>query len=96
MSERHTIKTTHIQFLIKNALHLAEAVDGEQGSVITGQPEGNYEAPLHDAAITLPVQVHANGFALPEHILCKAVSDLRHAADELDAERLACYGWRQV
>lgn len=29
-------------------------------------------------------------------LLEKAVADLRHAAAELEAERLNCYGWRQV
>ena len=96
MSERYTVRTDHILLLLANAKALIESVNGEQGSAITGQPEGNIEAPLHDSAITLPVHIHGNGFALPEHILCKPISDLRHAADELDAERLSCYGWRQV
>lgn len=92
---RHTIRTAHIQRLIANAAKLAEAVNGEQASYDV-DPQGITEVPHSVARIPLPEDVQARGHALPEHMLCKAISDLRHAADELDAERLSCFGWRQV
>lgn len=77
----HQVRTTHIQSLIEGSLALAQAVDGRQaGSVIATLSPDVYDGDE-------PPRV--------EHALCKAVSDLRHAADELDAERLSCYGWRQ-
>lgn len=80
----YTIRTNHIQKLIANAQHLAKAVHLE----------------LAGTTIALPPEVYASsdvvGRAHVEHILCKAISDLRHAADELDSERLSCFGWRQV
>lgn len=76
---RHTVRTTHIQHLIKNALSLAQRVDGVR------------------AGAMIPLEEHqrTNPEALVEHALFKAISDLRHAADELDAERLSCFGWSQ-
>lgn len=76
----HTVRTTHIQHLIKNALSLAERVDGVQAGALV---------PLEDH------QRPGNPEAKVDHALCKAISDLRHAADELDAERLSCFGWAQ-
>ncbi len=76
----HVVRTTHVQHLIRNGLSLAQRVDGAAaGSVV----------PLEDAQ--RPGRPEAN----VEHALCKAISDLRHAADELDAERLSCFGWAQ-
>lgn len=47
-----------------------------------------------DMTVTLGAS-HRDGQAHVTHALCKAISDLRHAADELDAERLSCHGWAQ-
>lgn len=93
---QHVIRTTHIQRLIKNALALAELVDGKTATQTYTAQGGYFEAPRAVVAIELPEGVRAEPTALPEHVLCKAISDLRHAADELDAERLSCYGWAQV
>lgn len=79
-SEHYVVRTTHIQALIRNALVLAEAANGATASYMVEVPEGTRSSP----------------YAEPHHLLCKAISDLRHAADELDAERLSCFGWRQV
>lgn len=76
----HIVHTTHIQALILNGLSLAQRVDDvEAGTVV---PLEDHQRPGHPEA---PV----------EHALCKAIADLRHAADELDAERLSCFGWAQ-
>lgn len=76
----YVVQTTHIQHLIENAAQLAARVHGEIGGTMISLEDGQREHPE----------------ALVEHALCKAISDLRHAADELDAERLSCFGWRQV
>lgn len=76
----HIVRTTHIQQMLRNALALAERVDGvEAGAMV----------PLEDR------QRPGNPEARVEHALCKAISDARHAAAELDAERLSCFGWAQ-
>ncbi|MCU1592436.1 MAG: hypothetical protein JWP11_3692 [Frankiales bacterium] len=77
---RHHVQTRHIRALIRNGLSLAERVDG--------CPAGTM-VPLEDH------QRPGQPEALVEHALCKAIADLRHAADELDAERLSCFGWAQ-
>lgn len=77
----HVVSTRHIQRLIGNAMDLARRVDGKESGTVIG---------------LLDEQRPGNPEANVEHALCKAISDLRHAADELDAERLSCYGWRQV
>lgn len=77
----HVVRTTHIQFLIRNGLSLAERVDGVTPGTMV---------PLEDR------QRPGRPEALVDHALCKAISDLRHAADELDAERLSCFGWAQA
>ncbi len=76
----HTVRTTHIQRLIKNALALADRADGAVAGTMI---------PLEDS--------HRPGQpeALVDHALAKAASDLRHAAEELEAERHSCYGWAQ-
>lgn len=76
----HTVQTTHIQRLIGNAMDLARRVDGKEAGTMIG---------LQDH------QRPGSPEALVEHAVCKAISDLRHAADELDAERLSCFGWAQ-
>lgn len=76
----HTISTRHIQRLITNALDLSRRVDGKEAGSTIG---------------LLPEQRDEPN-AQVEQALCKAIADLRHAADELDAERLNCYGWKQV
>lgn len=95
---QHTIRTTHIQRLIQNALNLAERVDDQKASHIYGKDGSIREAPFDEVAIYLPLSPPTNvrTRVLPEHVLCKAISDLRHAAAELDAERLSCFGWAQV
>lgn len=77
----HVVRTNHIQELIANGMKLARRVNGEQAGTMVS---------LEDR------QRPGNPEALVEHALCKAISDLRHAADELDAERLSCHGWAQV
>jgi hypothetical protein len=85
----HTVQTTHIQRLIKNALEIAEKVDGhEAAELVRDIGPAQYRADQNPESELLVPRV--------EYALCKAVSDLRHAADELDAERLSCYGWQQV
>lgn len=76
----HVVLTAHIQRLIENAGKLAERAHGVAAGTMIPLEDGQRDQPE----------------ALVEHALCKAISDLRHAADELDAERLSCYGWRQV
>lgn len=77
----HVIRTQHIQKLIGNAADLARRVDGKQAGTVIGVED--WQRP-------------GNPEAVVDHALCKAISDLRHAADELDAERLSCFGWAQV
>jgi hypothetical protein len=64
--------------MIRNALFLAEQVDGLECST------------------SIPTKAHIRETASVGSALEKAISDLRHAADELDAERLSCHGWKQV
>lgn len=78
---RHTVSTRHIQRLIGNAADLARRVDGKPAGTVIGVRE-------HQR----PGGPDAN----VEYALCKAIADLRHAAEELDAERLSCFGWAQV
>lgn len=76
----HVVRTRHIQALIRNGLSLAERVDGiPAGTLVSLEDHHRPGRPE----------------ALVDHALCKAISDLRHAADELDAERLSCFGWAQ-
>lgn len=77
---QHVIATTHIQKLIKNALKLAETVDGERGGTMM---------------VMFP-EVFAGSDVPARECLVKAVADLRHAADELEAEYLSTKGWKQV
>lgn len=76
----YVVRTNHIQELIANAQILARKVNRvEAGTMISLEENQRPGSPE----------------ALVEHALCKAISDLRHAAAELDAERLNCYGWAQ-
>jgi hypothetical protein len=77
---QHTVQTTHIQRLIENGLTLAKQCDG----VEAGQQA------------RIPINSWNWGVSKPEHALEKAAADLRHAAEELEAERLSCLGWEQV
>lgn len=79
----HTVRTTHIQRLIENGLRLARLANGQTETIVTGD--------IADL-ITDP-----KGLSIPvDHALAKAAADLRHAAEELEAERLSVLGWRQV
>lgn len=78
----HKVRTTHIQRLIDNARTLAALCHGSSGNSRVGLPEHAVE----DGLVSQTV----------EWTLEKAIADLRHAADELDAERMACRGFRQV
>ena len=81
---QHTVRTTHIQRLIENGLYLAQRCDNVSGLIAFNVPvPGN---PSAQFARNAPV----------EHALQKAAADLRHAAEELEAERLSCLGWAQV
>lgn len=78
----HVVTTAHIQRLIANALTIAEECDNVPAGVLL-----SFDPPVRRVtAPTAPV----------DHALAKAVADLRHAADELEAERLSCLGWPQV
>ena len=46
-----------------------------------------------DALVLVPE--HPNGPVAVVDALEKAASNLRHAAEELTAERLGCFGWTQ-
>lgn len=76
----HTVRTRHVQSLIANALLIAKAVDGELATV---RLSGDDVGNTHESV------------CIPD-ALEKAVTDLRHAAAELEAERLSCFGWGQV
>lgn len=78
---QHTVRTTHIQRLIANGARLAQLCDGSSGTVAA---EDSHQDPGKPGGV--PV----------EHVLQKAAADLRHAAEELEAERLSCLGWPQV
>jgi hypothetical protein len=74
------IRTSHIQRLNRHALDLAQRVDGKSSSQSLEVQEGQRHVPV----------------ALPQEMLRKAITDLRHAACELEAEAEACNGWAQV
>lgn len=79
---QHTVQTRHIQRLIINALDLAQRVDGlHQSQDVAVQPAQRFDE-----------QGEVNVFMA----LRKAAADLRHAAEELEAEAQSCLGWRQV
>lgn len=75
----HVVRTTHVQHLIRNGLALAKLADD--------QWPGSEVRPADGASQHRVVTV--------EDALEKAAADLRHAAAELDAERLSCRGWKQ-
>ena len=77
----HTVRTTHIQRLIENGLALAKAVDGKN-------PHQHLDVGEH--------RMGPHPRRYPWGVLEKAAADLRHAAEELDAERLSCDDWKQV
>lgn len=77
----HMVATSHIQDLINNGALLARAAHGKRSDTFWGAPAGTTLA---------PAQVNASA------ALDKAAHDLRHAADELQAEADSCRGWRQV
>lgn len=76
----HNVRTTHIQGLIHNSLGLAKAVDGQADDALLAGVDVGCDREI----VTVPEAIEV------------AVADLRHAADELDRERLSCYGWPQV
>ncbi len=76
----HVVRTTHVQRLIRNGLALAEQVNGQPAGATLVPPLTAYSADR-------PPSV--------DQALGKAAADLRHAAEELEAERLSCYGWAQ-
>ncbi len=78
----YRVRTTHIQMLIRNGLGLAQMVDGFDADLR-----------LHVPLAARVDQQETSEF--PAAILEKAAADLRHAAEELEAERLSCLGWRQ-
>jgi hypothetical protein len=78
----HTVRTPHIQRLIDNGLSLAIAVDGAAGTHV--------KVPASAMQPDLTCEVYVID------VLEKAAADLRHAAEELEAERLSCLGWRQA
>lgn len=80
MSTEHKVVTTHIQHLIRNGLTHAMAAN-HQGEVID-------LSPTHSL-------VDFHGLRTVD-VLEKASADLRHAAEELAAERLSLLGFPQV
>lgn len=77
----HTIRTSHIRQLLEQAHDIAEAVDGSFGDTLVDLP----------STVSFP----AGDPRRCDHALAKAAQAARHAAEELEAERLECYGWRQ-
>lgn len=78
--QEHTVSTTRAQDFIKSGYRLAQVCDGA-GHVV----------PFADVHPEYPAE--GNSFTIDA--LEKAVADLRHAAEELDAERLSLKGWPQ-
>lgn len=79
----HQVRTTHIQHLIENGLRHARVVNGKAAGehvVLVGNTNGS----VPEQVITV------------EGALEKAAADLRHAAEELTAERLSLLGYPQV
>jgi hypothetical protein len=81
--EKHVVMTHHIQRLIRNGLELAELVDRHES-------RRTIVIPLH-----YRMRGHLEGPVSVTYVLEKAAADLRHAAAELDAERLNVLGWVQ-
>lgn len=80
----HAVQTTHIQHLIRGALDLAEQVHGHRGT--DGPIRVDPGRRVLGTSLDVPV----------DHALAKAAADLRHAAEELEAERLSVLGWTQT
>lgn len=81
----HTVRTSHIQRLIENGLDLARRVDGHTAHRFEGM-----------VGVQADQRIDGREDAPIADVLEKAIGDLRHAADELEAERNSCMGWRQV
>ena len=79
----HIVRTTHIQHLIENGLRIAKAVDGAEQRVRLGKTPGHWSDLSQEDVHTIDA-------------LEKAAADLRHAAEELTAERLSLLGWPQT
>lgn len=77
----HVVRTTHVQRLVDNAADLARRVDGMHGTEVVA---------LQDH------QRPGNPEARVQDVLTKAITDLRHAADELEEEWHSTVGWAQV
>lgn len=86
---QHTVRTTHIQRLIENGLRLARDLDNAKSGPAEHAPGQSWRVNVYDEHGGVRT-------VLPEHALQKAAADLRHAAEELEAERLSCLGWPQV
>lgn len=79
----HVVQTRHIQRLIENGLSLAIQVNNRDAGSHIGLSQ------LHHRG-----DPGALGPSV-DQVLGKAAADLRHAAEELEAERLSCFGWVQ-
>lgn len=78
----HVVQTHHISRLIDQARQLAlEANNTQAGEAIATPPSSRRPS----SAQRVPV----------DHALGRAANLLRHAAEELEDERLACLGWAQ-
>jgi hypothetical protein len=79
----HIVRTRHVRRLIGGALDLAMAAENADAGTLIG----------------VPIETRTNGepaASVPvDHALARAANLLRHAAEELEDERLACLGWRQ-
>jgi hypothetical protein len=82
----HVVRTTHIQRLIANGLDLAQRAHG----VGSDHPEVEMGNPTTQRVLGATTLVPVT------EVLAKAAADLRHAAEELEAERLSFLGWAQV
>lgn len=80
----HPVRTKHIQSLVSNALYLAQQADGQRGSDGPIRVDGSRR--ILGTSVEVPL----------DRVLEKAAADLRHAAEELEAERLSVLGWAQV
>lgn len=82
----HTVVTTHIQRLIHRSLMLAKAADQTPAGKLVEIHAWLEGTRIDHERKPIPV----------EHVLQKAAADLRHAAEELEAERLSVLGWAQA
>lgn len=75
----HRVETRHIRRLVNQAATLAVVVDGLPAGELVQAPDAT--------------RLHGDGRVPIDHALARAANLLRHAAEELEDERMACLGW---